>query len=134
MLVLGPYSGHIALDEDLHLTDHEGVLVTTTAGAVMTHRNMVAEKTGFLTVVGMDPGDIAVMLMSFTGSGPTDTPYGSMDLSPPIYFLGFPVADDAGTAEVRLEIPAGASGLTLWLQSLDLGAGMFTNGLEVTIL
>ncbi len=71
---------------------------------------------------------------SLTGGGPTNTAYGTAALSPPIQQFPAMTADANGSASTSTNIPAGASGVTVWFQALDLASSQFSNGVQTTVL
>ncbi len=71
---------------------------------------------------------------SLTGGGPTNTNWGPAELSNPIHQLPPMTADANGDASYSTTVPAGASGVTVWFQALDLAGGMFSNGVQTTII
>ena len=134
LLIVGPYSGNLNPGEVLGLWDQEGLLVASTDGPVLAARDVVAGATASFVIAGSTPGATQHLVYSTTGPGPTSTAYGVVDLSPPIQMAGNAPADWAGTAVLQATIPAGASGLQVWLQAYDGGAGRFTNSLALTVL
>ncbi|KAA3608342.1 MAG: hypothetical protein DWQ01_13340 [Planctomycetota bacterium] len=90
---------------------------------------------GFMTsliVNGADPGNAVYFLYSLTGSGPTQTQFGVMDLTMPITQLGPVTADGQGKAILSTSIPASAAGRSVYLQAFELqgvGVGRFSNPL-----
>jgi len=71
---------------------------------------------------------------SFTGAGPTTTPFGVVDMSPPIKAGPFLTADLNGAASIEVFIPAYLSGTTVYTQAADLNSGKLTNSLAELIL
>ncbi len=72
------------------------------------------------------PGDYAGIMLSRTGSGPSNISVGpcgtmSVGLSPRVFFLGNAQANGGGTAVITFPIPAGATGTTVWIQAVDFG-------------
>ncbi|MAW59861.1 MAG: hypothetical protein CMJ94_03375 [Planctomycetes bacterium] len=64
-----------------------------------------------------------VTAYSLNGSGPTNTPLGIVDLSLPIRRLPNTTAWVNGAGYLRLPIPSGSTGITVWMQSADLATG-----------
>jgi hypothetical protein len=76
-------------------------------------------------------------LASTTGGGPTIVSGIEVFLTPPILRLADVKSDDAGTALYSTVVPAGTSGMQVWLQGMVItqGAGVFTsNSVVETIL
>ena len=72
--------------------------------------------------------------LSFTGAGPTTTPFGVVDLSLPIKTGPFLTADANGLASIDVFIPAYLSGRTVYTQAVDIDSGKLTNPLAEVIL
>lgn len=100
-----------------------------------------------LTVTGLVGGGTAVFNMasgtpfgtvfigySLTGAGPTSTPYGFVSMSAPINLLVALAMDVSGAATWSTSVPPSATGLTLYTQAVDLGSGVLSNPLAVTVL
>lgn len=96
--------------------------------------NLVAGQTVTLSVSNATPGSAILFGYSLTGGGPTNTPFGQAALSPPIRRLPPVTSDAAGNASYSRSIPAGASGLNVWIQAYDFSGAQFSNGLAETIL
>lgn len=86
-----------------------------------------------LSVTGATPAGGVLIGYSFTGAGPTVTPFGPVDMSAPISQLPALTADSAGTAAMSVNVPAGASGMTVYTQAADLTTGTLTNSLAELI-
>ena len=54
---------------------------------------------------------------SLTGAGPTNTPYGIVDMSQPIRILASLQSDASGNVSFSPLVPLGASGITLYTQA-----------------
>ncbi|MAW60080.1 MAG: hypothetical protein CMJ94_04500 [Planctomycetes bacterium] len=63
------------------------------------------------------PGSQITALYSTRGAGPTETAWGKLDLSQPIYSLGNRTADANGTTQYVGMIPNSLAGRQLWLHS-----------------
>jgi len=87
-----------------------------------------------VTVANATAGGNVLLGYSLTGAGPTATPYGLVDMSMPISTLPTLTADAAGAASLSTGVPAGATGLTLYSQGVDLSSGELTNSLAEVIL
>ena len=131
--ILGPFLGSLQAGEELRLLDRDGELLATSGAAEMVVRDLAAGAKAQLTVVGMQPDENAFFLASLFGGGPTDTPYGPMDLSLPVLLLGLAPADETGTAELLVDVPDDASGVSLWLQTLLIEEARFTNSFAEVI-
>jgi hypothetical protein len=123
----GPWLGQLHVDD---LKIYDGPL---TNGPSLSTPGLVAGSVSQLNLSGATANSPVVFAYSTTGSGPTMTPYGLVDLSAPIRSLPTVVANANGDAQFSSGIPAGASGLTIWLQAYDLTAGALSNGLMEVI-
>ena len=84
-------------------------------------QNLVAGQFCRLDVSGVSrPNAFIQLLYSLTGPGPTRTPFGVASLSRPILDLGAFAPDADGNIRVPRLIPAGAAGLTIWTQAVEL--------------
>ncbi len=70
---------------------------------------------------------------SLAGGGPFSTPLGDLLLSPPFTELPSLTADANGDAALAAPVPAGTTGVTVWLHALDLASATFSNGLAEVI-
>jgi hypothetical protein len=97
--------------------------------------NLVGGSSATLTVSNAAPGATVAMAYSLAGAGPTNTPYGPVDMSAPIRRLPPVVADGAGVASVTANVPAGAVGANVWTQAVELtgSGGLLTNSLALTV-
>lgn len=88
-------------------------------------------------VSGCQPGSSVIFAWSFQGPGPTGTPLGLADLTPPIQQAP-PVAVNAqGRASLNIGvINPSAQGMTVWAQAAELyatGGGRLSLGLEMRV-
>lgn len=67
---------------------------------------------------------------SLIGPGPTATPYGAVDMSPPIKTLAALQSDTSGNVSFSPLVPSSASGITLYTQALC--GGILSNSLALT--
>jgi hypothetical protein len=79
------------------------------------------------------PGSAVLFAYSVAGGGPTNTPFGQALLSQPIRQLPPVNADGSGNASYSRNLPAGTSGLNIWIQAYDFSSASFSNGLAETI-
>ena len=86
------------------------------------------------TVSSCTPGGQAYLAYSLTGGGPTNTTWGVAELSNPIQLLATMTVNSAGDAAYFTTVPSRATGVTVWFQALDLGGGLFSNGVQTTVL
>ena len=90
--------------------------------------------TATLTVSGAAVGATVLIGYSLTGSSPTLTPFGSVDMIVPIMRMPVLVVNGSGEASVITGIPARASGFTIFTQAADLATGTMTNSLAEVVL
>ena len=115
-----------------------GSVTVETANPVLTITNLVSGGTATLTVEEAIPqGDVA-FAYSRVGVGPTTVAIGncglvSASLNTPINMLPQATADAAGTASLNLNVPAGLTGLPVWVQAFDFGSCSLSNGATMVI-
>lgn len=95
---------------------------------------LVGGGTATLAVTNATAGGAVLLGYSLTGAGPTMTPFGPVDMSPPISQLPTLTADAQGFASMSTGVPSRASGFTLYTQGADLTTGSLTNSLAEFIL
>ncbi|NQU49923.1 MAG: hypothetical protein HQ519_14820 [Planctomycetes bacterium] len=131
----------------VHNTDQDWIRVTTSPALVQNILTLLSD-TGFRISVTPDPmiggavatlsakdatpGGAVIGAYSLTGTGPTNTPYGFVDLSMPIHALPTMTADAAGNASYSRTLPM-AIGVTVWIQAVDVGSGEISNLLTQVI-
>ncbi|MGH2651578.1 MAG: hypothetical protein ACRDHK_10250, partial [Actinomycetota bacterium] len=69
--------------------------------------NLASGQTATFTVSGATPGNQIQIGVSWDGAGPVPTPFGNVNLTPPIYILADLVADATGQATFSQPIPPG---------------------------
>ncbi len=106
---------------------------TGAAGPQLSVANLVAGAAATISVSGATPGGIVRHGYSLFGGGPTTTPWGDLLLSPPYTELPAMTADAAGNASLSAPVPAGTTGIQVWMHAIDLGSLTFTNGLAEII-
>lgn len=74
---------------------------------------------GTYAVSGATAGN-SVFLMLSAASGPLPTPWGNLNLFSPIVFFPGMIANAAGAVSVTVSVPAGAAGITLHSQAIEL--------------
>ena len=100
--------------------------------------NLVAGATANLSVDGATANGMVGLAYSLAGPGPSSVVAGSCgtitaSLSSPISVMGVFPADGSGSLTHMQSIPAGASGVQVWLQGLDLASCTLTNSLAETV-
>jgi hypothetical protein len=99
-------------------------------------QNMVAAQTATFTVTGAATTSLVVIAYSLNGPGPSTTPYGQADMTPPYYKLGQFTPDAQGSVIVQRPVPPRAGGVPVWTQALEittLNIGIFSNSLALII-
>lgn len=94
--------------------------------------NLTAGSTALLQLETCTPEETVYVAYSLSGPGPTTTPYGDADLSPPITLIPV-VTNWVGSGQRYLSIPANASGVQVWFQAADEGSGTLSNSLALTV-
>ncbi|MCH2100740.1 MAG: VCBS repeat-containing protein [Planctomycetes bacterium] len=93
--------------------------------------NFVAGGTATFEVSGAQPGDSVLIGYSLRGPGPTGTPYGMVDMSPPIELLASVFADSNGVASHAQVLPPKAAGIMVYTQAAS--GGELSNSLALQI-
>ncbi len=101
---------------------------------VLTVPSLAAGSPATLTVDDCTPGGEVFIAYSLTGPGPLLTSFGFAALSAPLHLFPARIANGSGRASLTTPIPAGTTGVPVWLQALDLVKGLFSNGVQRTIL
>ena len=99
-------------------------------------QNLVAGRTATLSASYCEAGAAVYFAYSLTGSGPTTTPYGDVQMSPPIKQIGPIFADSAGYGSHSVFIPPWSTGAVIYTQAgvLDSSSNVIlTNALVETI-
>ncbi|MCH2112740.1 MAG: hypothetical protein MK213_07765, partial [Planctomycetes bacterium] len=94
----------------------------------------VAGQPAQLVVEFNQPSDMVVIAYSFIGGGPTNTPYGTLYLTPPFGQLPSLFANANGVAGLLANVPPTVSGFNLWLHSLNFTQSVWTNPIATSIL
>jgi hypothetical protein len=95
---------------------------------------LVGGGTATITITNATPLGSVLVGYSLAGAGPTMTPYGLVDMSPPISVLPTLTADAGGTATMSTGVPLRATGWTVYTQGVDIGSGLLTNSLAQVVL
>ncbi|MHC4824635.1 MAG: hypothetical protein ACYTEP_11560 [Planctomycetota bacterium] len=108
-------------------------------GLELSVSSLVAGSLGTFDVTGGTPSGTIGVGYSIAGTGPTviNTAFCgplTLDLSPPISALFVLTADAAGDLSITTTIPAGASGVTVHFQAVDVGSCSVSNGVSTTVL
>lgn len=94
---------------------------------------LIAGSTTTAVVGGCEPGAVVLLAWSLQGAGPTESEWGLVSLSMPLTQLPSAVADSRGEASWSAPIPAGIEGTPVWLQGLDLTAGVLSQPLSAIV-
>jgi len=103
-------------------------------GPIYTTTTLTGGQSGTFSLADASPFGTVLLGYSLTGAGPTATVYGAVDMSPPINVLATLTADINGSAQMTVNVPPNASGLTLYTQALDLASASLSNSLAIQIL
>jgi len=90
---------------------------------------LVAGGTATVSVANCTPLGAVRTGYSPYGGGPTVTPYGDLLLTPPHTEFPTITTDAAGAGSLSATVPAGTTGVTVWLHGMDVGSLTFLNGL-----
>ncbi len=104
------------------------------SGLSYTIGGLVGGGTATLTVSGATAGGGVLIGYSLTGPGPTMTPFGLVDMSPPITSLPTLTANGSGVASMSTAVPGRASGYTVYSQAADLSTSALTNSVAQLVL
>jgi hypothetical protein len=105
-------------------------------GPNYTATGMTAGNTATLRVDGCEATSNVLIGYSLAGPGPTNTPYGSVDMSMPIKKLPVMACDPNGAVVHLVSIPPSAGGVMVWTQAAELqasGTVILTNSLVETL-
>lgn len=95
--------------------------------------DVTAGQTTHVRMAGCTPGARQYASYSIRGGGPSNSPWGTLLLTPPYKTLPNRVADSNGNVVISATTPSGAAGLHVWVQSLDIGTLTLTNGANLPI-
>jgi hypothetical protein len=131
LFVVGPFLGNLSLGEDLFLWNRDGGIEdsNSTSFALFTNQFVSGEE-AIISVAGATPLGAVLVACSVSGAGPTPTQYGAAELSVPIKVLPALTSDSSGMSKISVTLPAALSGVQVWLQAVDLSAGVLSNGAE----
>lgn len=94
-----------------------------TSNPLLAIQNLVAGSTATVSVTGAEPGHLVHVGVSLAGPGPTFTPFGPVNLSPPIRRIAVRSADASGNVTLSLPVPPSLAGRTLYAHAVELWAG-----------
>lgn len=99
----------------------------------LTAAGLIEGTVATLEVSQCQAGDVIRMAASLHGAGPIQTPFGLVDLTPPL--MNFPdvVADSSGIARLSSAVPMGAAGVSIWFHAANLNSGLLSNSLAEVI-
>jgi len=108
--------------------------LSESSGPQLSYSGLVGGGTVVATVSGATPFSTVFLGYSLTGSGPTNTAFGMVAMSPPIKLLTALTTDSAGGSVWSSPVPPSASGRTLYSQGVDLASGALTNPVAELVL
>jgi len=129
--VAGPFTQSVFSIRDWNGTIHYDAGPSTPVYSIS---GLAGGGSATLTVSNATPGGSVLLGYSLTGAGPTNTPFGMVDMSLPITQLPTLTADAAGVASMTTGVPTRATGFTIYTQGADLGSGVLTNSLAEVVL
>ena len=95
--------------------------------------NLVSGQTAIVRVSDCTPRRPVMVMYSFAGGGPTNTPWGILSLTPPYYFFAPKIASSAGVAQFGKWVPNRFAGMDVWMQAIDWNSRAISNGLALTV-
>jgi hypothetical protein len=95
--------------------------------------NLVSGQTAIVRVSDCTPRRPVMVMYSFAGGGPTNTPWGILSLTPPYYFFPPRIASSAGVAQFGKWVPNRFAGMDVWMQAIDWNSRAISNGLALTV-
>lgn len=95
--------------------------------------DLAGNQTNYVYMAGCTPGAAQYASWSIAGGGPQGSPWGTIYLSNPYRTLPPRNADSNGNVVISTYSPPAASGLRVWVQSLDVGTLTLTNGADLLI-
>lgn len=95
--------------------------------------DLAGGQTNHVRMAGCTPGAAQYASWSIAGGGPQSSPWGTLYLSNPYHTLAPVNADSNGNCTISTYSPPNASGLQVWVQSLDVGTLELTNGATLMI-
>lgn len=115
-----------------------GSVTVLTGNPVLTVDNLVSGAAATLTVVDATPQGAVAFAYSRAGGGPNMVPIGNCglvnaSLNFPINLLPQATADGNGIASLSLNVPAGLTGLPVWVQAFDFASCSLSNGATMVI-
>lgn len=132
-LVVGPFRGDLPNTPELRLRNRGGQLIAHTDAPILVAHRFQAGVEASLSMLGATPGGQVSAGYSLTGPGPTNSPFGVLSLSAPLYSLPTISANAFGGGVWRAQLPPASSGMSVWLQGYDHGTSRLTPGLALAI-
>ncbi len=111
----------------------DDITISGPPGPALSVSGLVAGGIATISASNCTPGGLIRHGYSLLGGGPTVTPYGDLLLSPPYTELPAMAVDASGNASMASPVPAGTTGVSVWMHAFDLGSLTFTNGLAEVI-
>lgn len=102
-------------------------------GPTLSITNLAAGQIATFDGAGLTPSQAALIGFSTNGGGPTATPFGLVDLTPPFGTLPL-FADAVGDASLSINVPPGASGLSIWFQIVDTASQTLGQSIATQVL
>ncbi|MBC8329382.1 MAG: choice-of-anchor J domain-containing protein [Planctomycetes bacterium] len=109
------------------------VEIPTPAGPQITISNLVGGAVAVLDGGYFSANGAVRIGYSLAGGGPVGTPYGVLELSPPIREAPRLFADPSGNIIMSAPIPAALSGRPIWIQAFDVVGLALSNGLAEVV-
>ena len=104
----------------------------TGLGPTVRVSNLIAGKTATASFSHCTPNNAVIFAWSFAGPGPVSTPFGQASVGHPYDTMTLGL-DGNGNTTRDVFIPSSLSGFPVWMQGVDLGTGVLSNALAMTI-
>ena len=100
---------------------------------ILSVTNFLAGEDAVVSVTQCSPLRNVAVAYSFSGAGPTQSPFGLADLSQPVQIFPILTSDSSGVASITISIPGTALDMSVWLQAVDLFQGVLSNSLAEVV-
>ena len=107
-------------------------VISTVSSPTLSVGNLVAGQTALVEVTNATPNNHSHFAWSVHGGGPISTPFGDAMLTPP-YRLKLLQTNANGYASYTANVPASATGVTVWCHGTDVGTQSMLNPLMLVI-
>ena len=132
--VVGPYDGNYRSTESIFIWDTDGLLIGSNSTSFELFINdLVAGQDARFSIAGAAQSTPVFIGYSLSGDGPTNTQFGTVDLTNPISSLPRLLANSGGTVYLTLPITPSLIGRQIWFQAVNVPAGELSNSETRTV-